>query len=163
MFNAILLVLFPFAILPIFLSLERIPQSLLRASGDPVAGLQAFWRFSLLLGVARARLSTVFLTAITTLVAVLRSSPLFVPIVSADPVGRDGRRRYPGLRRVVSRDDDHHPGHRHPEHAAGFTVLLCVPASRFLISSQIATERSAAPVKFHRGKPMGQSRRPARD
>ncbi|WP_246501537.1 hypothetical protein [Mesorhizobium caraganae] len=57
-FNAILLtltlLLIPFAILPIFLSLERIPQTLLRASDDPVAGLQTFPRITLPLSVPAA-------------------------------------------------------------------------------------------------------------
>ncbi|RVB84062.1 ABC transporter permease [Mesorhizobium sp. M7A.F.Ca.CA.002.04.1.1] len=69
--NAILLtltlLLIPFAILPIFLSLERIPQVLLRASDDVGAsGLQTFLRITLPLslpGVASAA-SFVFVLAI---------------------------------------------------------------------------------------------------
>jgi spermidine/putrescine transport system permease protein len=69
--NAILLtltlLLIPFAILPIFLSLERIPQILLRASDDLGAtGLQTFMRITLPLslpGVASAA-SFVFVLAI---------------------------------------------------------------------------------------------------
>jgi len=69
--NAILLtlslLLIPFAILPIFLSLERIPQTLLRASDDlGASGLQTFLRITLPLslpGVASAA-SFVFVLAI---------------------------------------------------------------------------------------------------
>lgn len=69
--NAILLtltlLLIPFAILPIFLSLERIPQVLLRASDDlGASGLQTFLRITLPLslpGVASAA-SFVFVLAI---------------------------------------------------------------------------------------------------
>lgn len=69
--NAILLtltlLLIPFAILPIFLSLERIPQILLRASDDlGASGLQTFLRITLPLslpGVASAA-SFVFVLAI---------------------------------------------------------------------------------------------------
>ena len=69
--NAILLtltlLLIPFAILPIFLSLERIPQALLRASDDlGASGLQTFLRITLPLslpGVASAA-SFVFVLAI---------------------------------------------------------------------------------------------------
>lgn len=69
--NAILLtltlLLIPFAILPIFLSLERIPQTLLRASDDlGASGLQTFLRVTLPLslpGVASAA-SFVFVLAI---------------------------------------------------------------------------------------------------
>ncbi|TGQ91051.1 ABC transporter permease [Mesorhizobium sp. M8A.F.Ca.ET.208.01.1.1] len=69
--NAILLtlslLLIPFAILPIFLSLERIPQTLLRASDDlGASSLQTFLRISLPLslpGVASAA-SFVFVLAI---------------------------------------------------------------------------------------------------
>lgn len=69
--NAILvtlaLLLIPFAILPIFLTLERIPQNLLRASDDlGASGLQTFTRITLPLslpGVASAA-SFVFVLAI---------------------------------------------------------------------------------------------------
>ena len=69
--NAILvtltLLLIPFAILPIFLALERIPQILLRASDDLGANaFQTFWRITLPLslpGVATAA-SFVFVLAI---------------------------------------------------------------------------------------------------
>ena len=69
--NAILLtltlLLIPFAILPIFLSLERIPQILLRASDDlGASGAQTFWRITLPLslpGVASAA-SFVFVLAL---------------------------------------------------------------------------------------------------
>ncbi|AZO42064.1 ABC transporter permease [Mesorhizobium sp. M7D.F.Ca.US.005.01.1.1] len=69
--NAILLtltlLLIPFAVLPIFLSLERIPQVLLRASDDlGASGLQTFLRITLPLslpGVASAA-SFVFVLAI---------------------------------------------------------------------------------------------------
>lgn len=69
--NAILLtltlLLIPFAILPIFLSLERIPQVLLRASDDlGASGLQTFLRITLPLslpGIASAA-SFVFVLAI---------------------------------------------------------------------------------------------------
>ncbi|WP_263494596.1 ABC transporter permease [Mesorhizobium sp. BH1-1-4] len=69
--NAILLtlslLLIPFAILPIFLSLERIPQTLLRASDDlGASGLQTFLRITLPLslpGVASTA-SFVFVLAI---------------------------------------------------------------------------------------------------
>jgi spermidine/putrescine transport system permease protein len=61
------LLLIPFAILPIFLSLERIPQTLLRASDDlGASGLQTFLRITLPLslpGVASAA-SFVFVLAI---------------------------------------------------------------------------------------------------
>jgi len=69
--NAVLLtltvLLIPFAVLPIFLSLERIPQALHHASADlGASGAQTFWRVTLPLslpGVASA-MSFVFVLAI---------------------------------------------------------------------------------------------------